>query len=324
MQFDIDTDRAKAMARAIQNAACPGRSGRPSYTRVLEGIAHGLGYRDWNTLSADLRTNDREAADTPEPRSEAAFVIPGTARDNETGEQHGFNARRAFDAMSDSRLAHQMQQLLLCDFQDDPATERLFRESARDRIVLAFIDRMDETARAIECSLDGDLALSWCKLFRPAAWAELRGMASAFTDSFEREFAEEPMALFDADTLNTVNHMCEVAGQPLSGTGIHGELADAPEQIVSGSERGACEIAHGYLRNQRGGGPFHLRLKLLAGPAYTAVGYRVLDGTFVHPILAVKIAPGEISLRGSTAPRDRDFTTFAEVHAYFADRLAND
>ena len=53
MQFEIGSARAKSIARAIQKR-CKTAGAKIAYGQALDGLAEGLGFRDWNTLSAQL------------------------------------------------------------------------------------------------------------------------------------------------------------------------------------------------------------------------------------------------------------------------------
>ncbi|MBK1666601.1 hypothetical protein CKO28_00905 [Rhodovibrio sodomensis] len=75
MQVDIDTQRAKGIARAIQKR-CKTAGATIAYGQALDGLAEGLGYRNWSTLSATLAKQPPAPAAAPEtPATQLPMIL---------------------------------------------------------------------------------------------------------------------------------------------------------------------------------------------------------------------------------------------------------
>lgn len=84
MHIDLDADRAKTIAKAIAKRA-RGDGAKIAHGQVLDGLAEGLGYRNWNTLAAQFETAAAAAPHTLYP-ADLSWLWSGADEPNGFGE----------------------------------------------------------------------------------------------------------------------------------------------------------------------------------------------------------------------------------------------
>ena len=93
MNIDLDTQRAKTIARAVAQR-CKSGGAEIAYGQALDGLAAGLGFTDWNHLAARLKADEQpiftrnrarlswvwSSASEPNGFAETIYVTPEAAR----------------------------------------------------------------------------------------------------------------------------------------------------------------------------------------------------------------------------------------------------
>ena len=240
MHFEIDTARAKAIARAIAKR-CKTHGAEIAYGQALDGLAAGLGLTDWNTLSAKLKTGDADPAPTPPDRVAALpggdTPIPGTAASDDGVRQARFDVRRYLADQSDEALAETLRSFVAVDFARDYAIDHVVRDAADDpdqTDAAALLDWCADADVGFEGEVSGVHTLAWVRLFRPTAYAH--AMRKAGTEvlevlrTFERQFARGAEAVEDSfgDSLRQEIQADLAAMRAAAGTPGSTPLPDRP------------------------------------------------------------------------------------------------
>ena len=220
MQFEIGSARAKSIARAIQKR-CKTAGAKIAYGQALDGLAEGLGYRDWNTLSAHLDTAGTPAHETPAAErpddASPAIVVPGHVHSDDHVHSCDFDASVYLAAHSDdAALAETLRRLFAEGFEDNYTVDHFVRSADTGD---GAIDALRDHCRAhdgigFSASIDRELTLAWIRTRRPGAYAQAKDLVQEDDredlEQFEALLLAAPHRIFeDAERLAIARAMTE-------------------------------------------------------------------------------------------------------------------